>query len=223
MKKLILALAILCSAVFAQPDDSYFLPRSYFGGAGFSLIATRGDFSERSIKVKDEDGVFETINFPSTKFLLSPEYIVGVNISEFSLAATFQYWSMNGDIRGLPPEKTKQDLKYWRFGVEFTYNFFYPEFFQVGLGLGYSFSTMSITDNATSTRGYADSELMGSAIALVGNVRYYITEHICLSPTLRIYENWYKRAYTKKSGTTDLDSYVWQTFIAISLNILFQF
>ena len=54
-------------------------------------------------------------------------------------------------------------------------------------------------------------------------MRYYITEHIALAPSIRIYENWYKAIYAKNIGTVDLDSYLWQTYVAVSINAMVQF
>ena len=226
MKKILLAIALLSSAIFAQPEDSdySYWPRSYFASIGFGVIANRGDFFDETLKIKGDDDITKTVNLPQTKVLMSPSYNIGVNIREFSLAATFQYWSMNVAINGLPDNITEQKMRFWRLGADFTYNFFYPEFFQVGVGLGYSFSSLSIKDNAVSAeKGLANSDLMGSAIALVTNVRYYITDYFCLNPSLHIYETWYKAVNTKNAGTKDLKSYIWQTYIAISISAMVQF
>ena len=226
MKKILLTVILLCTTVFAQPTDSDlgYWPRSYFASIGFGVIANRGDFFDRTIKVTGDDNIVETVNLPQTKVLMSPGYSIGVNIREFSLAATFQYWSMNVAINGLPNNITEQKMRFMRLGADFTYNFFYPEFFQVGIGLGYSFSSLNIKENATSAElGLTNSELMGSSIALFTNVRYYITDFFCLNPSLHFYETWYKAVNTKNAGTQDLKSYVWQTYIAITMNLMVQF
>ena len=235
MKKFILAIALLCGAVFAQPTESDFAqwPRSYYGSIGFGIMATRGDLHDRQMKITDKDGYTETVNLPTNKILLTPDYNLGVNIREFSIGLSFQYWSTTGSIKDWPEDINEQDMSYWRFGLEATYNFFYPEPFQVGLGLGYSFSSLSIEKNVTSTKGFFDSSLKGSAIAIIANMRYYITDFFALCPALRIYENWYKSVNTDNSGTIefnstnngvkDHNSYFWQTYIAITINAMFQF
>jgi len=230
MKKFLLAITLLCSAVFAQPSDSDFgiWPRSYFASIGFNVIANRGDLFDRVLKITDKDGATETVHMPNSKVLVSPDYTIGVNIREFSFAGTFQYWSMIGSFPTLPENMNEKDMRYWRFGLEATYNFFYPDFFQVGLGLGYSFTKMTLEDNVASTKGgYYNSELNGSAVALVTNIRYYITDNLGLFSSLRIYENWYKSVHTKNSETVefhDIDvSYFWQTYIAVSIGAMVQF
>lgn len=228
MKKILLALTLLCSAVFAQPEDSDFSywPRSYFASISFSVIANRGDLFDRSMVLK-YDWIEETVHLPNTKVLVSPDYSIGVNIREFTFSASFQYWSMLGSIPSLPEPINEQNMKYWRFGIEATYNFFYPEFFQVGVGLGYSFSKLTTENNVSNDKGYFNSELNGSAIALVSHIRYLITDNFGLISSLRVYENWYKSVYTKNSGTIDFhevgDSYYWQTYIAISIGAMVQF
>ena len=218
----------MCSLASAQPDaDAYQWPRSYFASIGFNVIANRGDLFKRSVRIQTEDGTTETINFPQTKVLMSPDYNIGVNIREFSVAASFQYWSMTGEINGIPEDLKEQDIRFWRLGVELTYNFFYPEFFQVGVGLGYSFSKLTTENNVSNYKGYFNSELNGSAIALVSHIRYLITDNFGLISSLRVYENWYKSVYTKNSGTIDFhevgDSYYWQTYIAVSIGAMVQF
>ncbi|MBQ3779902.1 MAG: outer membrane beta-barrel protein [Fibrobacter sp.] len=228
MKKFLLALTLLCSAIFAQPEDSDFTywPRTYFASIGFNVIANRGDLFDRAMVLKD-DGIDETVHLPNTKVIVSPDYNIGVNIREFTLAASFQYWTMQGSIPTLPAPQNEQDMRFWRFGLEGTYNFFYPDFFQVGVGLGYSFSKLTIKDNVSNAKGFFDSELNGSAIALVTQIRYFITDNFGLTSALRIYENWYKSVHTKNSGTVDfheLDiSYYWQTYIAVSIGVMVQF
>lgn len=235
MRKFLLAIAFLCGAVFAQPSESDLAiwPRSYFASIGFNVIANRGDFFDHTVKIQNKDGLNETIHLPKNRVLLSPDYNLGVNVREFTFALSFQYWSTLGSIEGLPAEKADQDMSYWRFGFEATYNFFYPERFQVGVGLGYSFSSFSIENNAVSEKGFFDSSLKGSAFAIVTNIRYYITDFFALSPSLRIYETWYKSVNTdncgtiefnkKNNGVMDHNSYLWQTYIAMSINALVQF
>ncbi len=224
-----MAIVLLCATVLAQPTDSDFAqwPRSYFASIGFGVIANRGDFFDRTIRVKGDNDITETVNLPQTKVLMSPNYNIGVNIREFSLAATFQYWSMNVAINGLPDNITEQKMRFWRLGADFTYNFFYPEFFQVGVGLGYSFSKLSTEKNVSNAKGDFDSELNGSAVALVTQIRYFITDNFGLTSSMRIYENWYKSVHTENSGTVDFHdvdiSYYWQTYIAISIGAMVQF
>ena len=236
MKKILLALAFLTGVVWAQPSENDFAqwPRSYYASIGIGIMANRGDFFSRELKITDKEGNTEIINLPQNKILLTPDYNLGVNIREFSFGLSFQYWSTKGSIDHNPPAMNEQDMNYWRFGLEATYNFFYPEYFQVGVGLGYSFSSLSVENNASSNaKDFFDSSLKGSAVSIITNIRYYITDFFCFSPSLRFYESWYKSVNTDNSGTIefgkknngvkDHNSYLWQTYIAISINAMVQF
>lgn len=232
MKKVLLIIALFCSIISAQPTDSDFSqwPRSYFASIGFDVIATRGDFFKRTLRIQNKDGLEETINFPTSKVYMSPEYSIGVNIREFSLATSFQYWSMQTPVTNIPEE---QKMRFWRLGVDFVYYFFYPEFFQAGAGIGYSYSSIKTENSAISSQGREHAELMGSAISLIGNIRYYVTSFFCLNPSMHIYEGWYRAVNTRNSGTIELNkknngikdknSYVWQTNISISISAMVQF
>ncbi|MBQ7081823.1 MAG: hypothetical protein IJM92_19615 [Fibrobacter sp.] len=235
MKKILSALAFFAGIVWAQPSESDFAqwPRSYYASIGIGIMANRGDFFSRELKITDKEGNTEIVNFPQNKILLTPDYNLGVNIREFSFGFSFQYWSTTGSIESNPEEFNEQDMSYWRFGLEATYNFFFPEYFQVGVGLGYSFSSMNIEKNTLNNGKLFDSSLKGSAVAIIANIRYYITDYFCLSPSLRFYENWYKSVHTDNSGTIefgkknngvkDHNSYFWQTYIAMSINAIVQF
>ena len=236
MKKILLALAFLTGVVWAQPSENDFAqwPRSYYASIGIGIMANRGDFFSRELKITDKEGNTEIINLPQNKILLTPDYNLGVNIREFSFGLSFQYWSTKGSIDNNPPAMNEQDMNYWRFGLEATYNFFYPEYFQVGVGLGYSFSSLSVENNASSNaKDFFDSSLKGSAVSIITNIRYYITDFFCFSPSLRFYESWYKSVNTDNSGTIefgkknngvkDHNSYLWQTYIAISISAMVQF
>ena len=225
MKKFLMAIALLCGTVLAQPSESDFAqwPRSYFASIGFNVIANRGGLHHRDLIIQDKDGVTETVNLPTNKIILSPDYNIGVNIREFTLAASFQYWTTDVSIKNLPAEINEQELRYLRIGAEFTYNFFYPDFFQVGVGLGYSYSNLNIKKNVTSAKGFFDSSLMGSSFAIVTNLRYYLTDHFGLMPSLRLFETWYKAVNTKNSDTVDINNYIWHTYVAVSINAMVQF
>ena len=226
MKHFLLALAILCSASFAlEPDwDKYQWPRNYFASIGFNVIANRGDFTDHTEQIKNGEDPEQTIFFPITKVLVAPDYNIGVNIREFTLAGSFQYWSMTGTMSDIYPGAEKeQKMRYWRFGIEFTYNFFYPDNFQVGAGLGYSFTSIKTNNSAFDEKELSHAEVMGSGVAIVTNMKYFITEHFGLSPSIRIYENWFKAANTRATGTKDFSSYVWQTYIAVAINAMVRF
>ena len=152
--------------------------------------------------------------------------MLGVNIGQFSLSANYNYWYYGEELGGIPEGSVEEQVRFWRFGVEFIYNFYWPEYFQPGIGIGYTYTSIK-TDNsvfpADMTKEKTYSELMGSAIALIFDIRYYWTENLILQPSLKFYESWFSNLYTEHSGTNELVHKKWQTFAAIELAIQYQF
>lgn len=221
----LLLLSFFSVNTFADEDEGYW-PRSYFAGLGISAIATRGDIGKYTIDTKTEDGEKEVVHLPSLDVLIWPDLLLGVDIGQFSLSANFNYWTFNDVLGGFPDNSVKGDVRIWRFGVEFIYNFFWPEFFQPGVGLGYAYTSIK-TENSVfpvdETKEKTDSELMGSALALILNIRYFLTDHIILQPSIKFYESWFSNLYTEHAGTCELQHKKWQTFAIINISILYQF
>ena len=68
-----------------------------------------------------------------------------------------------------------------------------------------------------------DAEFMGSAVAFIANVHYYITENIAMVPALKFYESWFKNVHCSRIDNNDLDPYLWQTFVLATVSIQYQF
>lgn len=220
------ALFLLSSAALA--DEGYW-PKSYFVSAGFGATVSEGDFNERAHSIKDTNGVKGAIHGPDISLFPTPDYTIGANIAQFTLALNFQIWTFNESLvgfkndAGIVDETQKADSRIWRFGFEFTYNFFWPDFFQVGLGAGYSYTNMKINNSAHFKGDVYHTELTGSAVGLIANLHYYITDNISMVPAIKFYQNWFRSAYTSRTGTCDLDPYLWQTFIMSSVSVQYTF
>ena len=148
MKKLkAIALLICLCAGFTFAED-YYWPRTYYVSAGFGAQVSKGDFNDRVLSGKDTAGVKGDIHPPSIAFTAAPDFMVGVNLGAFTFGLGFQYWKSEQDIIGFPEDSYQQDVRIWRAGLEVTYNLFYPEFFQIGLGAGYSYSSVKSENSA---------------------------------------------------------------------------
>lgn len=201
-------------------NDDYW-PRSYFIHAGFGATATRGDINERPITVTDSTGKKSTIYTPALEMIPTPDFTIGANIRDFSLAINFQYWKTSSEFIG--NETLSEDVTLWRLGFEVTYNLFWPDFFQIGLGLGYSYTNLKTEHSAFIGDRILASTLMGSGVGLITNIHYYLTDNIAMVPAIKIYENWFKAVNSSATGTCDLDPYLWQTYVLVSLGLQFQF
>jgi hypothetical protein len=223
----ILAIALLAIAAATpalaydhiQYDDSYW-PRSYYVNAAFGTFFTWGDVNERPITVTDSIDEKHKIYTPDMAVFPSPEITLGVNIRSFSLDVNFQYWKTSQDLVDID---ASEDATIWRVGFEFTYNLFWPEDFQVGVGLGYSYTSLTTENAAFIGEKIQDSHLMGSGIALVTNVHYYLTDNFAIVPAVKLYENWFKFVNSKATGTCDLEPFLWQTYVFASVGVQYQF
>ncbi|MDY6387970.1 MAG: hypothetical protein SPL21_10885 [Fibrobacter sp.] len=223
MKKLkIIALLICLCAGFTFAEE-YYWPRSYYVSAGFGAQVSKGDFNERAITGKDSAGVKGDIHPPALEFVATPDLMVGVNLGAFSLGLGFQYWTSEQVMAGFPDESYRQDTRIWRASLEVTYNLFWPDFFQIGLGLGYSYSSVKAENAAIFGTDAYDAEFMGSAVAFIANIHYYITDHLSMVPALKFYENWFKNVHCSRIDNNDLDPYLWQTFVLATVSIQYQF
>ena len=220
MKRLIVVLSLLlASASFAEEA----WPRTFFFSSGIGLYASKGDLNERVLSVTDTNGRKQSIHSPALEIFASPDFTLGVNVREFTFGFNFQIWDSEQDINGFQEETVTGNSLYWRISMEFEYNMFWPEFFQIGLGGSYSYTTLT-TDNTSYVEDEVhESELMGSSVGLIANIKYFLFDYLAIVPYLKVYETWYRNVYTEESGLCDLDSYMWQTFFFVGVNLKFQF
>ena len=220
MKRLIVVLSLLLTTA-ALAEDAW--PRTFFVSGGMGLYASKGDLNERVLTNSDTAGNKQTIHSPALEIFASPDFSLGVNVREFSFGFNFQIWKSEQTINGFENESVKGNNLYWRISMEFTYNLFWPEFFQIGLGGSMSYTTLT-TDNTAFTDGVAsESELMGSSVGFIADIKYYLFDNLAIVPYAKVYENWFRNVYTEASGLCDLDSYMWQTFFFVGVDVKFQF
>ena len=213
---------LLCLFVGFAAAEEYYWPKSYYAQAGFGTIFSNGDLNERGIKGADSAGVKGKIYPPDYGFLLTPDFALGVNLGPFSIGINFQYWSSEQSLTDYSG-KGDQDTRMWRAGLEVTYNIFYPEDFQIGLGAGYSYSSVKAKNAAVFGEDVYDAEFMGSAVAFIANVHYYLNDNFAIVPAVKVYENWFKNVHCKRIDNNDLDPFLWQTFVLASVSVQYQF
>ncbi|MCQ2102959.1 MAG: hypothetical protein MJY98_07015 [Fibrobacter sp.] len=227
---LITVIGLCCSQVFA--DEGYW-PKSYFVEAGYGAMISKGDFNEKSFSIRDTNDIKGRVHPVGLEMYGTPDLTIGANIAQFTLALNFQYTNTNQTLAGFPDDDYTADTRIWRLGFEFTYNLFWPENFQIGLGGGYSYTSIKADDaiyfGEVCSEGVCtgddiySSEMMGSAFGFIANLHYYITDNISMVPAIKIYENWFKNVYSSRTENCDLDPYMWQTFILVSLSVQYTF
>ena len=176
--------------------------------------------NERAITITDSADVRYKAHSAEMAFFGTPDLSIGANIRCFSLMLDFQYWKSEED---LVDTDVSEDTQIWRVGFEFTYNLFWPDPLQFGFGMGYSFTNLKTKKSAVSEECISASELMGSALVFVLNAHYFFNDYMAIVPSIKFHETWFKSVYTKQSGTSDLDDYLWQSFLVGGIALQFQF
>ena len=195
-------------------------PVSFYAQAGFGLVASRGDLNNHVYKVKDDDNIKGNLHPPTIKISGTPDLAVGVNLKNLSLALDFQYWSSSQSLTGYPDASMEQPTSIMRLGAEFTYNVFWPEFFQAGLGGGLSYSNISVEKNLFFGSDRYDTDFSGLGFGLIANLHYSVTPNISMVPALKIYKNYFFGAEASKA---ELDETLRQTFVLATLSLQYQF
>lgn len=217
---LLFTLVAISNAAETTVND---VPKRFYAQAGFGLMVSKGDFNERVLVVWDKEGNKGNLHPPTLKILGSPDFVVGMNLRELTLALGFQYWNSEQKLTGYPNGAHEQDTRIMRLGLELTYNLYWPEFFQIGLGGGLSVVNVKMNDNLFFGEKTYDTDFTGVAMGLIANIRYAITDHIAMVPSLKIYENMFWTLDSDPLDDDALKSSIWQSFILVSLAVQYQF
>ena len=67
------------------------------------------------------------------------------------------------------------DAKYFRYGIEYQYHFFWPEPFRIGAGLGFAFSSLM----------FPTASLTGNGGHAVLSAQYYFTKNFAMESAIR--------------------------------------
>jgi len=227
MKKLALISGLLlaglfCSQAMAEDYGDSYWPKSYYVRANMGAMFTNGDLNERAISIKDTSDAKMKVYPPDISLMAMPGITLGANVRSFSIDVTFQYSSFD-ESQTDNPDTDEMSSLFWNIGFEFTYNLFWPEDFQIGLGGGYTLNTVKSSNSAVLDGETYRSEFVGAAAGFVANVKYYFSDYFAIVPSFRIYEGWFRKVYTTPSENYELDPFLWQTFISANLALQFQF
>ena len=106
MKKFLLLFILAFAVTTASAYEENYWPRSYFVRAGMGVTATTGDLNERAVSIKDtSDNKFKTYP-PDMSRIGDPEFLLGVNIREFTVAVAFQYWKQQEELVKVSTEES---------------------------------------------------------------------------------------------------------------------
>ena len=211
LKSSLVYLLLLSATIFAS-DNNFFVQ------LGYGLMASKGDINDRVLKVKDKDGQKGNLHPPTLKILGTPDLTLGMNFRNYTLDLNFQYSSASQKLTGYVDQTLEEDATLWRAGAEFTYKIYWPEFFQIGVGGGLSFSGISTEDNLFFGAKTFDTDFWGMGIGAVADMRYAMTDHIAIVSALKIYENEFWSL-----AEDPLKDSLWQTFVLVTVTVRYQF
>lgn len=218
LKSVLAIVLLLAPGLWAKQPEF-----SVFGQVGFGLLVSKGDFNDRVLTVKDDDGNKGNLHPATLQVLGSPDFTLGINIKNLSLALDLQYWVSSQNMTGYPDQILERDTRITRLGAEFIYNIFWPEFFQAGLGAGLSYVNVKTENNLFYGASTYDADFSGIAVGFIATIRYYLTDHIAMVPSLKFYENCFFSVDAKRLKDDSLKSNLWQTMILVSLTAQYQF
>lgn len=197
--------------------------QKFFVQLGYGLMASKGDFNDRALVVKDKDDNKGNLHPATLKILGTPDLTLGMNIRNYTLDLDFQYSSADQKLSGYIDQELEENTTLWRIGAEFTYNIYWPEFFQIGVGGGLSFAGVSTDDNLFFGAKTYDTDFWGMGIGAIADMRYSLTDHVSIVSALKVYENVFWSLDASPLDDDQLEDSLWQTFILITVTVRYQF
>jgi hypothetical protein len=208
---------LLASFSYASFEEEWI--KKHAIALGIDLAITKGDLDGISkIEARGENIKSQSVILPEVPFFLVYAIEARGLVNASSIAINFgigfpeyEHNLQNGDAR------------YWRFGIEYQYHFFWPSFFRIGAGLGYVFSSMKFSNASVGEDGKQSyANFIGNGPNAVLSASCYLTENFAIEYGIR-----YKLLYFNRVSTTDdmykLDKAVWQSMGELGLRGMFVF
>lgn len=228
MKKLFaVLLAIACAPLFAEHHERVIWHRTYFVSLGLDAsLSLGGDLDGKSVLDADSEKK-EKIFVPSIGSFPLPLAEIGVNFNQHTIAVSFGMWNIDVSYGEDSEYNTGNDANYWRFAAEYRYYFFYPEDFQIGPGLSYSFSRLSVHSAAVGEDKYGEefreaAVFAANAFAVSANMRYKIRP-FGIDIAIRYRPLFIRSVSSDTAGYSDLSETLWHHNIEIGGRVFYEF
>lgn len=226
----ILVLSLFATFCFARNSEKIIWHRSYFVSIGLDVVfSAAGDLDgKRFYKADGDDGnAEERVYVPSIGTFPLPLIEAGVNFNQHTIAIAFGIWNPDVSYAKETEDETGNDANFWRFSAEYRYYFFWPEDFQIGPGLGYSFSRLSVKDAAFGSDKYGsgfreDAVYAGNAFAISANMRYKMRP-FGMDIALRYRPMFIRSVSTDSGGYSDLSETLWHHSLEFSGKVFVEF
>ncbi len=225
MQAFFLGLLMGASALFGFEE---YWERSHYIALGADVSLSKGNLNGRKIVTAGREAKVEQTAVPELGHFIVPNVELGANMNAHTIAISFGIWKPNLETQKYTREESEERGWFWRVGAEYRYYFLFPEVFQIGLGLNYSFTRISLPKAAESenqmgniTKG--EAIFSGNGPALVTSARYYLNGNFALEAILRARLISFGYVTTPESGFSDLDDSLWQFFGELGVRAVVQF
>ena len=226
MKKMPLWVLALASLSFASGPH---IVRSHYIALGLDASFTQGDMDGKGyVETNDDEDAKERVYIPNLSTFLIPNIEIGANINQHTIAVSFGMWKPSVGYAEDTTLATEKEANYWRASVEYRYNFFWPERFQLALGLAYSFARLEVKGSVIGHDPYGNEEIgnaihSGNGIAPSFTIHYLVTDNIGVDLALRYRLLSFGSVSTPDNGFCSLDKSLYQHFGELGMKLFYQF
>ena len=226
MKKMLLLVLTLAALSFAS---GHHLVRSHYIALGLDASFTQGDMDGKGyVETNDDEDAEERVYIPNLNTFFIPNIEIGANINQHTIAVSFGMWNPSVGYAEDTSLATKKDANYWRASVEYRYNFFWPEKFQLALGLAYSFARLEVKGSVIGHDEYGNEKTgkaihSGNGIAPSFTIHYLLTDNIGFDLALRYRFLSFGSVSTPDNGFCSLDKSLYQHFGELGAKLFYQF
>jgi len=193
--------------------------KKYALAAGVDFAITKGDFNGFDEIYSGGKSVPESVILPKVPFFCVYAFDARALANASSIALNFGI--------GFPEYEHKEqngDARYFRLGLEYQYHFLWPEPFRIGIGLGYSFSSMRFPKASISEDGkWNYANFTGNGPHTVLSAEYYFTENFALEGAIRYRLLHLNNVATDLNNVSRLSNAVWQNMGELGLRGMFVF
>jgi len=222
------ALAI-CSfgllAVAANAQQSWL--REYFVSVGAGASVTQGDLEGKKSNVVKSEESTETTYAPNLGVYFMPEVELGANMNQHTVSVDLSYADPTTNFGKGTDDGDETSTDIFKLGLNYRYNFFWPDPFQIFAGASYVFHYMSTENNAVlvtkDNTTKSDAVLMGNGFSINVGTFYYLSRHLTMEMHLRFKTMFYGSVGTDENSFSSLDHSYKQTAEELLLKFAYHF
>lgn len=216
--------ALIVLATLAPAKD---LVHSYYVSIGAGAAITQGDLEGKKKTVIKNNESEEIVYAPYLGIYITPEFEFGANLNQHTIALDFAYSKPATNYAKETVFAQERDSDVLRLGLGYRYNFFWPEPFQVFLGLGYSFMYLNTEENAVILKDQTvyrnDATYLGNSFGVSLGTFYYISRHLTMEMHTRIRKTFFFSVGTDSSDFYTLDNPLKQYSEEVVLKFAYHF